>query len=125
MISAHELVRASDVSSSHEAARIAVKHSVARELAAVATALALFNSSTSKELAALTERIGREDLGQTPEEWRTTCARRLPTGEDQGIFEATCPSPSKSRPMRAVDVAIKPCAISGIRSIRWNVKRGE
>ena len=124
MISAHELARATDVQSSHEAASRIATARAETELAAVAKALAIYPGSTSKELAEATPEIGFE-IGQGPDEWRSTCGRRLPTGEDMGLFEATCPSPSRSRPFRKVDEAIKPCAVSGIRSIRWELTKGE
>lgn len=122
MIAAPALARRTDVSSSHEAAARMTGNRAAKELAAVKLALSRHPDSTSAELAYLASDIGETHLAQTVMQWRSTLGRRLSTGEDAGMFEATCPSPSGSRPFRSVDPNIAPCEVAGIRSIRWRVK---
>lgn len=76
---------------------------------------------TSAELALRSPEQGLGALGQSLSEWRTTCARRLPGLEDQGLVRAVVARPSLRRPHRDVDPDLAPCTVSpgAPQSIRW------
>jgi len=90
------------------------------EARVVLAALRRHDGATSAELAEWTPEFGAQ-LGQSPSEWRHTCARRLPGLEDQGLVRAVVTRPSLRRPHRDVDPDLAPCTVSpgAPQSIRW------
>lgn len=115
------LHRADDPGGSIASAERVVKSgSAAVEASIVLAALLDHPGSTSAELAERTLALG-EQFGQDAHAWRTTCARRLPGLEDQGLVRATVPRPSRTRPNRKVDPNLAPCTVSpgAPQSIRW------
>ena len=89
--------------------------------AAVLSALHRHPGSTARELSRSTPDAGAA-IGQSPTEWDYTCSRRLPGLEDAGMAEVVAPSFSERRPRRLIDPNVKPCAVTGLRSIRWWTK---
>lgn len=102
------------------AERVVAGGSAAVEASLVLAALLDNPGSTSAELAQKTTALG-EQFDQDAHAWRTTCARRLPGLEDQGLVRAEVARPSIRRPNRAVNPDLAPCTVSpgAPQSIRW------
>lgn len=118
---AEHLHRADDQGGSIASAERVVRNgSAAVESSLVLAALLDHPGLTSAELADRTAVLG-EQFGQDAHAWRTTCARRLPGLEDQGLVRAVVARPSIRRPHRAVDPDLAPCTVSpgAPQSIRW------
>lgn len=118
---AEHLHRADDQGGSIASAqRVVDTGRAAIEARVVRAALLRHEGATSAELAEWTPEFGAQ-LGQSPSEWRHTCARRLPGLEDQGLVRAVVARPSVRRPHRDVDPNLAPCTVSpgAPQSIRW------
>lgn len=119
---AEALHRADDQGGSIASAeRVVDTGRAATESALVLHLLKRYPGSTSAELAHETDWDAHMVLGQEVEAWRTTCARRLPGLEDQGLVRAVVARPSVRRPNRDVDPNLAPCTVSpgAPQSIRW------
>lgn len=117
------LCRRSDGGGSAAAARHLIESG--RDAVQVAIVIALVTSlpgRTSAELAAETERIGRDRFGVQPRDWRYVLGRRLSEAEDEGRGPLIG-SENRFHPerhWRRVEPEQPPCRVAGRKAIRWH-----